>query len=286
MSDPDYYDFASCVHVTFAAGDIVGDGMTQIWFSDWVDLPERFDASFNYLVAAEFTGGLPGVNTRAYPTTGFNTYFKTGAEAALLDKSNYAGYARTRIQVTAMILVRENPLSPWTTVFSFAPSGVDAGEWDGKTLVEVMTNTSLIATTGLQARLTIMMQALPEGETMRVYFGRATLVGEPPDWTEIPPIPVPEPPGPVPVPPEHYVGRSVNLAWKRQRRVKWERQVRSSHIRSIAFDEEAREMIVTWKNGSQYAFSNIAERQADEISKAKSPGAAIAQFRGSAKRVR
>jgi hypothetical protein len=95
----DAYDFANTpAHVTFSGGDITGDGTTNDYVSDWVNLPEAYDEAVNYVVAAQFNGG-GGINV-GFPfvgsITGANSYYKLALEAATVNKTGYtANYTNT-----------------------------------------------------------------------------------------------------------------------------------------------------------------------------------------------
>lgn len=52
----------------------------------------------------------------------------------------------------------------------------------------------------------------------------------------------------------------------------WSRNVFSSHVSEIGWDEESESMIVTWKNGKRSAYVGVSEATALECAKAASVG--------------
>lgn len=52
----------------------------------------------------------------------------------------------------------------------------------------------------------------------------------------------------------------------------WERSVFSSMVQAIGFEAESGEMIVTWKNGRQSAYSGVPEDVAMQAATAASVG--------------
>lgn len=55
-------------------------------------------------------------------------------------------------------------------------------------------------------------------------------------------------------------------------KVSWARNVFSSHVSEVAWDEDSNSMIVTWKNGRRSAYIGVTEAVALECSKAASVG--------------
>jgi hypothetical protein len=96
----DAYDFANTpMHVLFSGTDITGDGATLTYVSDWGSLPEAYDETKFYTLAGQFTGAT--VTLAKDASSGDNSFFKAGADAATVDKSAYASnLANTALFVT------------------------------------------------------------------------------------------------------------------------------------------------------------------------------------------
>jgi hypothetical protein len=90
----DPYDFkATPAQFTFGGiGTITHDGVQQLYFSDWITLPEAWDNTKNYCVAFQFSaGGTTDIrHTSATSTSGITYYKAIAAEAATVDKSGYS----------------------------------------------------------------------------------------------------------------------------------------------------------------------------------------------------
>lgn len=54
--------------------------------------------------------------------------------------------------------------------------------------------------------------------------------------------------------------------------ITWTQEVYSSNLASVAYDTEAQEMIVTFRKGGRYAYSNVTEEQALQLANAPSAG--------------
>jgi hypothetical protein len=52
----------------------------------------------------------------------------------------------------------------------------------------------------------------------------------------------------------------------------WEKAVFSSNVQAIGYDENTKDLIVTWKNGKRSAYNGVPEELADEVSRAPSVG--------------
>lgn len=52
----------------------------------------------------------------------------------------------------------------------------------------------------------------------------------------------------------------------------WERNVFSSNVQAVGYNEETEELLVTWKNGKVSAYQGVSEETADALSKAPSVG--------------
>ena len=52
----------------------------------------------------------------------------------------------------------------------------------------------------------------------------------------------------------------------------WEKSVFSSNVQSIGYDDQTKDLIVTWKNGKRSAYQGVPEELADEVSRAPSVG--------------
>ncbi len=84
-------------HVTFSGGDLTGDGSTLTFVSDWVNLPEAYDNTKDYLVSAQFGGALG--SGAAYMATGtatgdtnwYSTFLSTDTAATVNKVGNYSG---------------------------------------------------------------------------------------------------------------------------------------------------------------------------------------------------
>ena len=89
----DVYDFNTTpAHVLFGGTSITGDGTTLNYVSDPFTLPETYDNSKNYVVAADFQNGsgspsLPGGTTGA--NQGHLRYSASVPDAATVNKSGY-----------------------------------------------------------------------------------------------------------------------------------------------------------------------------------------------------
>lgn len=57
--------------------------------------------------------------------------------------------------------------------------------------------------------------------------------------------------------------------------MKWQKDVYSSNVQSIGYEEESHEMIVTWLKGKRSAYVGVPEDKAWEIANAASVGSAI-----------
>lgn len=61
----------------------------------------------------------------------------------------------------------------------------------------------------------------------------------------------------------------------------WSKSVYSSHVTEIGYDEENQELLVTWSNGRQSAYSGVPEATAVELSNAPSVGGMLqSQIKG------
>ena len=111
----DLWDFSIAtfpVHITFGGGDIVGDGSTLVYVSDWVTLSEAYDKTKNYLHSAAFTGTLVTIAGEDVP--GSRAWYKSGDEAAIINKSSdYTNYPDWHSLVTK-IEVRERATYGYT----------------------------------------------------------------------------------------------------------------------------------------------------------------------------
>ena len=52
----------------------------------------------------------------------------------------------------------------------------------------------------------------------------------------------------------------------------WEKSVFSSNVQSVGYDEQTKDLIITWKNGKRSAYNGVPEELADELSRAPSVG--------------
>lgn len=52
----------------------------------------------------------------------------------------------------------------------------------------------------------------------------------------------------------------------------WERNVFSSNVQAVGYDDESEELLVTWKNGKVSAYQGVPEETADALAKAPSVG--------------
>lgn len=52
----------------------------------------------------------------------------------------------------------------------------------------------------------------------------------------------------------------------------WERNVFSSNVQAVGYDDESEELLVTWKNGKVSAYQGVPEETADTLAKAPSVG--------------
>ena len=57
--------------------------------------------------------------------------------------------------------------------------------------------------------------------------------------------------------------------------MKWEQSVFSSNVVSIGYDEDNKDMIVTWKNGKRSAYNGVPESLALDVANAPSVGSMI-----------
>lgn len=55
----------------------------------------------------------------------------------------------------------------------------------------------------------------------------------------------------------------------------WTQEVFSSNVVSIGYDEDSKDMIVTWKNGKRSAYNGVPEEKALDVSKAASVGSTL-----------
>lgn len=58
----------------------------------------------------------------------------------------------------------------------------------------------------------------------------------------------------------------------------WSKQVFSTMVQEIAYDEETSEMVVTWKNGKISVYSGVPEDVAEQVANAPSVGQAMNQM--------
>ena len=102
----DAYDFANTpAHVLFSGADIVGDGSTLTYTSDWINLPEAYDETKNYLVSAEFPGGGT-TNLLRTANTGDQNWFKSGADATTVDKTGYTAYLTNTAEFVSKVEIQ------------------------------------------------------------------------------------------------------------------------------------------------------------------------------------
>jgi hypothetical protein len=55
----------------------------------------------------------------------------------------------------------------------------------------------------------------------------------------------------------------------------WSKNVYSSMVSEIGYDDETQELLVTWTNGRRSAYSGVPEGLADQLSRAPSVGGMI-----------
>jgi len=61
----------------------------------------------------------------------------------------------------------------------------------------------------------------------------------------------------------------------------WSREVFSSNVQTVAYDSDTFELVVTFQNGSSYAYSGVDEGTAIALSKAPSVGGMLnAEIKG------
>ena len=61
----------------------------------------------------------------------------------------------------------------------------------------------------------------------------------------------------------------------------WARQVYSSMVRELRYDEQTQELVVFWTKGSPGVYSGVPEDAADELTRSASVGTVInSEFRG------
>lgn len=86
----DAYDFDSAVQLTFSgSGTITGNGSTLSYVSDFVTLPQSYDNTKNYIVCLQASAGTLSTWNSA-SGTGNAVYYKSGADAATINKSGYS----------------------------------------------------------------------------------------------------------------------------------------------------------------------------------------------------
>lgn len=55
----------------------------------------------------------------------------------------------------------------------------------------------------------------------------------------------------------------------------WEQNVYSSNVSSIGYDDEAKELYVTWSNGKRSVYSGVPEELAKDVANAPSVGSIL-----------
>ena len=55
----------------------------------------------------------------------------------------------------------------------------------------------------------------------------------------------------------------------------WSRSVFSSMVSEVGYNSDAKELLITWKNGRRSVYSGVDEGLADEIARAPSVGQAV-----------
>lgn len=55
----------------------------------------------------------------------------------------------------------------------------------------------------------------------------------------------------------------------------WERPVFSSRAQSVGYDDQAQEMVVTWKNGKKTVYADVPEDVAADLANSPSVGSMI-----------
>jgi hypothetical protein len=90
----DAYDFNTTpAQVLFGGGNIVGDGVTLTFVSDFVTLPEAYDETKDYLVSV-FITNVAGTNLPMASSTGDANYFAIGDNAGnKAETPNKTGYS-------------------------------------------------------------------------------------------------------------------------------------------------------------------------------------------------
>lgn len=61
----------------------------------------------------------------------------------------------------------------------------------------------------------------------------------------------------------------------------WHKNVFSSNVQTVGYDEETQEMVITFSNGRQYAYEGVPEHVAHNLSNSVSVGTALnAEIKG------
>jgi hypothetical protein len=105
----DPQDFANTpAHVTFGGGNITADGSTLVYVSDWVDLPEAYDHTKNYIHCQYYGAG--SISLRTTSAVGNDQWYSAAAidDAATVDKlaSNYLHWTAFKANLVRTIEVR------------------------------------------------------------------------------------------------------------------------------------------------------------------------------------